>query len=639
MIERMDMQTKDLSQEKIRMLGELFPDCITESKEGDKVVLSVDFDALRQDLSDHVVEGPKERYQFTWPDKNKARVLANTPTTNTLRPCREESVDFDTTKNLYIEGDNLEVLKILRETYLGKVKMIYIDPPYNTGSDFIYFDSFSMSNEDYKLMSGEMDENGNIMKINSDNGGFYHTNWLNMIYPRLMISKDFLSDDGILFISIGINEVSNLKKICDELFGERNFVSQISWVSKSGGSADEKTIINAVEYILVYAKKITEARLGKLSLDVDSEKYKLMDEYMPTRGKYLLKKLDYRMTSKHYTESLNYPIIDPDGNELWPGGKTVKQNDGWNWRWSQEKVKWGFSNGFLQFVKGKNGWTLNSKQYQKVDNKGNPIDRSIAYRNYFTNSDFNTSQGSKSITELFGTKIFEYAKPVGLLKRLMEMCSISDTDCVLDFFSGSGTIAQAVIEYNQEYSKDIHYIAVQIPQKIELNSQSIPYDTICELAKERIRRVGKKVAKESESKTVDLGYRVFKLHSSNMSEVFYNPSALQQRDLVNFRDNVKPERNEEDLLIQSMLELGIELSVKIETKYIENAPISLVDDGYLVACLSGKCSESIITAIAKMEVKPVYAVIRNGVEMTDQLLSNIEQIFKTYSPDTTIRLI
>ena len=219
------------------------------------------------------------------------------------------------------------------------------------------------------------------------------------------------------------------------------------------------------------------------------------------------------------------------------------------------------------------------------------------------------------------------------------MCSISDTDCVLDFFSGSGTIAQAVIEYNQEYSKDIHYIAVQIPQKIELNSQSIPYDTICELAKERIRRVGKKVAKESESKTVDLGYRVFKLHSSNMSEVFYNPSALQQRDLVNFRDNVKPERNEEDLLIQSMLELGIELSVKIETKYIENAPISLVDDGYLVACLSGKCSESIITAIAKMEVKPVYAVIRNGVEMTDQLLSNIEQIFKTYSPDTTIRLI
>ena len=632
MDEKLTMQTKDLTEENVEKIAQLFPSCVTEAvSEDGSIKRLIDFEALKRQLSGDIIPEGKERYVFTWPGKSEAQRLANTPTTLTLRPCRDKSVNFDDTKNVYTEGDNLDALKLLRETYLGSVKMIYIDPPYNTGSDFVYIDDFKQSREQFTESSGDYDDMGNRLVVNSDSSGRYHTNWLNMIYPRLLLSKDLLSDDGLIFISIGIAELSNLKKICDEIYGYNNFISQISWVSKIGGSADEKTIINAVEYILVYAKNSSMCEIGKSSLDTDDDKYKLVDEFEETRGKYLLKKLDFRMTSKHYTDSLNYPIIDPDGNELWPGGKSFKQGDGWNWRWGKDKVEWGFKNGFLQFVKNKDGWTLNSKQYQKVDNKGNPVDRSIAYRNYIGCDEFNTTQGSKAVSDLFGSKVFEYAKPVGLLVRLMNIAAVSNDDIVLDFFSGSATISQSVFDYNLMHSAQSRFIAVQIPQKIVLEGQQVEYDTICELAIERIRRCGTKYT------GIDTGFRVFEVDSSNMNDIFYNPQSFK-KDLLDYAaDNIKTDRTGEDLLFQVMLELGIELSVPIVKKSIAGKEVLSADDNYLIACFDDDVDEALVTEIAKR--KPYYAVFRDSSMSSDAVAINFGEIFKTYSPDTKTKVL
>ena len=636
MTEKLTMHTKDLVQENVEKIGDLFPNCITETIDSrGKTIRAIDFEALKRQLSDEILTEEWERYVFTWPGKTASAHLANIPSTLTLRPCRESSVEFNNTKNVYIEGDNLDALKLLRETYLGKIKMIYIDPPYNTGSDFIYHDNFTIGEEEYAQDSGDYDSEGNRMVINLDSNGRYHSDWLSMMYPRLMLSKELLTEDGLIFISIGIAELTNLKKICDEIFGERNFISQISWVSKSGGSADETTIINAVEYILVYSKNVSMSVIGKSSLDVDEDKYRLADEYVETRGKYLLKKLDFRMTSKHYTESLNYPILDPDGNPLWPGGLSTRQSDGWNWRWSKDKVEWGFKNGFLQFVKNKNGWTLNSKQYQKVDNKGNPVDRSIAYRNYIGCDEFNTTQGSKAITELFGTKIFEYAKPIGLLKRLMRISSLGADECVIDFFSGSASIAQATFEYNLENHTNVKFIAVQIPQEIQLDGQDSKYSNLCELGKERIRRCGKVIKEKSVE--IDTGFRVFKVDSSNMNDIFYNPRSVR-KDLLDYAaTNIKSDRTGEDLLFQVMLELGIELSAPIEILRLAKKEVFTVDNGYLVACFDDNITDDIVTEIAKK--KPAHVVFRDSSMADDSVAINFEQIFKAYSPNTKTRVL
>jgi len=506
-MEKLNMQTTNIVDENIKRIGELFPNCLTErlNDEG-KPEVAIDFDQLRQELSKDIVEGPEERYQFTWPDKRNAIRLANAPTTDTLRPCREESVDFDNTQNLYIEGDNLQVLKLLRENYLGKVKMIYIDPPYNTGNDFVYNDNFDQDKQEYVHNSGQYDEQGNQLVTNTESNGRFHTDWLNMIYPRLKVAKDLLSEDGVIFISIGEHELRNLRIVCDDIFGEHNYISTISWVSKSGGSGDEKLMINATEYMILYAKSIDSVTLGREPIDTEDEKYNLEDKYVAIRGKYVLKKLDFRMTSLHYTESLNYPIKDPDGNDLWPGGESYRQDGGWNWRWSKQKVEWGFKNDFLEFRKNRGQWTLNTKQYQNVDNNNNPIDRRIAFKNFFVSSEFNTTQGSRMVVDYFGSKIFEYAKPVGLLRRLLEIGNVLENSIVLDFFSGSATTAHAVMQLNAEDGGKRKFIMVQLPEATDEKSEAYKagYKNICEIGKERIRRAGKKIFEEKKAKQPDL---------------------------------------------------------------------------------------------------------------------------------------
>lgn len=638
------MQSSNGVEDNITKIAQLFPDCVTETvdeRSGQPKHL-IDFEKLKQNLSDSVMSERAERYQFTWPDKSKAILLANSPINATLRPCREDSVDFDNTQNLYIEGDNLDVLKCLKETYLHKVKMIYIDPPYNTGNDFVYEDDFAQSSEEYLANSGQFDEQGNRMFTNAESNGRFHTDWLNMIYPRLKVARDLLTDDGVIFISIDDNEVENLRKVCDEVFGEQNFITQINWVSKSGGSADERYIIKATEYILVYTKAKDSAIFGKEEAETSSDKYKLTDKHEEERGKYTLKKLDFRMTSQHYTEALNYPVIDPDGNELWPGGKNHRQDGGWNWRWSKAKYEWGVKNDFIQFVKNNKGsWTLNTKQYQKVDNCNRPTERGLAYRNFIPSSELNTTQGSRLIAEYFESKIFEYAKPHQLICKCMKIANCDKNALILDFFSGSATTAHAVMQLNSEDGGNRKFIMVQLPEKTEEKSEAFKagYKNICEIGKERIRRAGKKIKEESPLTTQDLdtGFRVLKLDSTNMQDIYYSPKDISQADLFSQVDNVKPDRTGEDLLFQVMLELGATLDSKIETTTVAGKTIYNVAEGYLVACFDPNVTDEVVKAIAQM--LPAYAVLRDTSMKDDSTATNFEQIFKTYSPDTVTKIL
>lgn len=643
-MDKLRMQSSNGVEDNITKIAQLFPDCVTETvdeRSGQPKHL-IDFEKLKQNLSDSVMSERAERYQFTWPDKSKAILLANSPINATLRPCREDSVDFDNTQNLYIEGDNLDVLKCLKETYLHKVKMIYIDPPYNTGNDFVYKDDFAQSSEEYLANSGQFDEQGNRMFTNAESNGRFHTDWLNMIYPRLKVARDLLTDDGVIFISIDDNEVENLRKVCDEVFGEQNFITQINWVSKSGGSADERYIIKATEYILVYTKAKDSAIFGKEEAETSSDKYKLTDKHEEERGKYTLKKLDFRMTSQHYTEALNYPVIDPDGNELWPGGKNHRQDGGWNWRWSKAKYEWGVKNDFIQFVKNNKGsWTLNTKQYQKVDNCNRPTERGLAYRNFIPSSELNTTQGSRLIAEYFESKIFEYAKPHQLICKCMKIANCDKNALILDFFSGSATTAHAVMQLNSEDGGNRKFIMVQLPEKTEEKSEAFKagYKNICEIGKERIRRAGKKIKEESPLTTQDLdtGFRVLKLDSTNMQDIYYSPKDISQADLFSQVDNVKPDRTGEDLLFQVMLELGATLDSKIETTTVAGKTIYNVAEGYLVTCFDPDVTDEVVKAIAQM--LPAYAVLRDTSMKDDSTATNFEQIFKTYSPDTVTKIL
>jgi adenine-specific DNA-methyltransferase len=642
MFEKMKMKSADIVSENMAYIAQRWPECLTEAKdENGKLRQVIDFDRLRQVLSSDATGEGQERYQFTWPDKRHAIRLANTPTTDTLRPCREDSVDFDNTQNLYIEGDNLDVLKLLRESYLGKVKMIYIDPPYNTGGDFVYKDNFIKRNSDYAEVSGAYDEEGNQIvqdpEKNLESNGRFHTDWLNMIYPRLKVARDLLTEDGVIFISIDDQELNNLTKVCSEIFGERNFVSQINWISKSGGAADERYIIDATEYILVYAKDKSSLSLGKEPIDLSDEKYKLSDKYEKTRGKYLLKKLDFRMTSSHYTESLNFPVTDPDGSPLWPGGEDYRQNGGWNWRWSKEKMKWGFENDFLEFKKNGKGWTLNSKQYMLVDNKGNLVDRRIAYRNYILNDETNTTQGSRLIADMFGSKVFEYAKPLNLLTKIFAIANIQDGDILLDFFSGSSSSVHALFQLNAVDHQKRKFIMVQLPEKTNTDSEAFRagFKDICSLAKERIRRAGKKIKEEHPDWKGDTGFRVLKLASSNMESVFYTPA--ETTELTLFSDNIKTDRTDEDLLFQVMMELGIALSEKIEKTLIAGKTVWNVNQGYLMACFEPNVTEDTIAAIAKQQ--PFYFVMADRSLASDNVADNFEQLFEEYSPDTQRRIL
>ncbi len=501
-MDKLKMQTKNLANENYEKLAVLFPNAVTESTdENGNVVRAIDKDILMQEINCKVVEGREERYQFTWPDKKQAILTANAPINKTLRPCREESVNFDTTENLYIEGDNLEVLKLLQETYLGKIKMIYIDPPYNTGNDFVYEDKFSVSSLEFSEKSGNYDEEGNQLvdsyTRNTESNGRFHTDWLNMMYPRLKLARDLLSDDGVIFISIDDNEVDNLKKICDEIYGTSNFVAKFIWQSTPGSNTGTN-IITVTEYILLYAKSFSQCHFNTISVE-NEDKYTNKDEYFERRGGYVLNKLDRRMTGKHYSDALNYPIEMPDGSLVYPGSTLEKNNENWNYRWSKTKVEWGRKNGFLVFKKVDEKWNAYFKQYFKVDNNDNSIERSVPYQNMIKLEQFNSTQGTKEIMNFFNNKFFDYPKPSGLLQYLIGMVinaksenNIHDAPLILDFFSGSATTAHAVMQLNAEDGGKRKFIMVQLPEVTNEKSEAYKagFKNICEIGKERIRRAG-----------------------------------------------------------------------------------------------------------------------------------------------------
>ena len=635
-MDKLKMQTVNKADENFKKLAAMFPNAVTETiDENGEVVRAIDKDVLMQEISCKVVDGNEERYQFTWPDKKKSVLLANAPINKTLRPCREESVDFDNTENLYIEGDNLEVLKLLQETYLGKIKMIYIDPPYNTGNDFVYADDFSQSTEEYLENSGQFDDEGNRLVKNLDSNGRFHTDWLNMIYTRLKIAKDLLTDDGAIFISIGDEELYNLQKVCDEIFGNRNYIANLIWQSTPGSNTGEdlKTV---TENILVYCKNREQCKFSALTI-TSNEKYTNSDEYFEKRGGYVLNKLDRRMTGTHYSEALNYAIKLPDGTNLFPGSTTEKQEH-WNWRWSKSKVEWGIKNGFIAMKKNDKGWAIYFKQYEKVNNEDKPIIRTVPYQNLINIEGANSARGTREVMNLFDGKYFDYPKPLSLMKYIQNML-LHKEDIILDFFSGSATTAHAIMLLNAEDGGHRKFVLVQLPEETDTKSEAykIGYKNICEIGKERIRRAAKKIVEENPEAKFDGGFRVLKCDSSNMKDVYYNPAEYEPSLFTSLEDNIKEDRTSEDLLFQVMLDLGVLLSSKIEETTIAGKRVFNVEDNYLITCFDDNVTEEAITEIAKQ--KPYYFVMRDSSMANDSVATNFEQIFATYSPDTVRKVL
>ena len=629
-MDKLRMQSSNGVEDNIMKIAQLFPDCVTETvdKRSGQPKHLIDFEKLKQNLSDNVISERAERYQFTWPDKSKAILLANSPINATLRPCREDSVDFDNTQNLYIEGDNLDVLKCLKETYLHKVKMIYIDPPYNTGNDFVYEDDFAQSSEEYLANSGQFDEQGNRMFTNAESNGRFHTDWLNMIYPRLKVARDLLTDDGVIFISIDDNEEKNLRNICDEIFGAENRIETIVWKNKYGAGAYTVGFISVHEYVLCYSKK----KISNITSELDEEGqavYSKKDEKYAIRGGYMTQPL--MTNSLGNRPNLMYPI-EYKGVSIYPR----KQ-----WVWSQERLQNAINNNEVEFNLQKDGtYSVRSKAYLRDENgkmrRGKPLS--------LMTGPFN-QEGTKEIRSLFeGKSIFDFTKPTQLIKKFLSL-QINDSDdtdfIVLDYFSGSATTAHAVMQLNSEDGGNRKFIMVQLPEKTDEKSEAFKagYKNICEIGKERIRRAGKKIKEESPLTTQDLdtGFRVLKLDSTNMQDIYYSPKDISQADLFSQVDNVKPDRTGEDLLFQVMLELGATLDSKIETTTVAGKTIYNVAEGYLVACFDPDVTDEVVKAIAQMQ--PAYAVLRDTSMKDDSTATNFEQLFKTYSPDTVTRIL
>ena len=664
MIEILKMQTTNVVDENIKRIGELFPNCLTErlNEEG-KPELAIDFDQLRQELSKDIVEGPEERYQFTWPDKRNAIRLANAPTTDTLRPCREESVDFDNTQNLYIEGDNLQVLKLLRENYLGKVKMIYIDPPYNTGNDFVYNDDFAQDAGDYIHNSGQEDEEGNRLVANTESNGRFHTDWLNMIYPRLKVAKDLLNEDGVIFISIGEDELENLTKITDELFGAANRIGIVPRVMKSGGGKGQFFSPN-IDYVVIYGRKLTEKSsfkepipediIKRLYTSIETVGSKKGEKYRPF-GLYQssLDPLRGCSNQRYFIEAPDGSLLLPPGNVIpsdkKDGGMVVpKTSDDKVWRWTRERYILEKEKGNIEFKKS-DGVLIDADGKPAKWNVYTKIWLSDRQEEGMTPVNFITKYENRhSAKELKALEIpFDFAKPIGLISYLAQLCFVSSKDIVLDFFSGSATTAHAVMQLNAEDDGNRKFIMVQLPEATDEKSEAYKagYKNICEIGKERIRRAGKKILEEQktkqddlfsgEQKPLDVGFRVLKLDSSNMTDVYYTPEEFNEQML--FENNIKGDRTEEDLLFQTMIDLGIELSAKIERTEIAGKTVWNVSDGYLLACFDEEVNETTITEIAKQH--PYYFVMRDSSLANDQVADNFEQIWEEYSKDTVRRIL
>lgn len=644
-MDKLKMHSLDGVARNIELIGNLFPGAVTEVMRDGKVERAIDFDVLRQELSDCIVEGREERYQFTWPDKKKAMLAANAPITATLRPVVADSVGRDGTpggfdsENLYIEGDNLEVLKLLQETYLGKVKMIYIDPPYNTGNDFVYEDDFAQSTGEYMENSGQYDEAGNRMVTNTESNGRFHTDWLNMIYPRLKLAKDLLAEDGVVFISIDDNEVAQLKKVCDELFGTTNFEGHIHWRRRHNQPNDKTKMIGLVaEHILAYSKNSAYLRsvgVGKIDL---TGSFSNPDN--DPRGEWASKpwKVGSDQSGSRYT------IVTPTGivlDEEWMGEEATYR----------ELLR----DNRIVFPKGGDG--MPRKKYFRFERE----EEGQCATNWWDSAQFGNNQGANDCMKgLFGVKnVFSNPKPVELIRGLMQIGNVKNEDIVLDFFSGSATTAHSAMQLCNERNIHIKFILVQLPEDLDrsiakasgktkaqlqvaidvLDSMHKPHN-ICEIGKERIRRAGRKIKEEAgftAPADLDIGFRCLRLDESNMQQVYYTPDAVTQQDLFSMVDNVKPDRTPEDLLFQVMLDLGVLLSSPIEVKEIDGKKVFNVADGFLLACFDHDVTDETVKAIAQM--KPYYAVFRDSSMASDSVATNFDQIFETYSPDTVRKVL
>ena len=632
------MHTQYIVDVNVGIIGKLFPNCLTERiGENGRLEHAIDFDKLRVELSKGIVEGTQERYQFTWPGKREAMRIANTPSNMTLRPDRESSVDFDNTGNLYIEGDNLEVLKLLREDYLGKVKMIYIDPPYNTGNDFVYEDDFSQTAGEFRDKSGMFDEDGNMIlqnyEVNSESNGRFHTDWLNMIYPRLKVARDLLTEDGVIFISIDDNEVENLRKVCDEVFGERNFIAQLIWERAFSPKNDARFVSNSHDYVLMFTRNIDSFVIGRLDRTAEANaRYSNPDN--DPRGVWMSSDISV----KTYNAACDYPITTPSG-------KIIEPPAGRCWRLSKKAFFERLQDNRIWF--GPNGDnTPRIKRFLSELKFDGMAPTSILFYKDVGHS----QEGAQEVVSLFGDKgVFDGPKPVRLLQRLITLANLKDDSIVLDFFSGSATTAHALMKTNLEKGTDRKFILVQLPEKVSDKKKDQGYGTICEIGKERIRRAGKKILeelatkkaenglfdKESEPTRLDVGFRVLKLDTSNMQDVYYTPEDSSAATL--FDDNVKPDRTPEDLLFQVMLEYNLPLSAKIERKTIAGKEVFSVNDDYLIACFDENVNETVITEVAKR--KPLYFIMRDSSLSSDQVADNFEQIFNAYSKDTIRRIL
>ena len=634
-MDKLKMMSRDVVGANVQKIAALFPQCVTERKgKNGKTELAIDFDKLRAELSSEVLDEGEERYQFTWPDKRAASRLANTPTTLTLRPCREESVDFDTTQNLYIEGDNLDVLKVLRETYLGAVKMIYIDPPYNTGNDFVYNDDFAQDKDDFEAQNGTLDDEGNLtvdpMQRNTESNGRFHTDWLNMIYPRLKVARDFLTEDGVIFISLDDKEVANMIKICNEIYGEQNFVGNIIWQSRTSISNDDEISTNH-NHTLVYSKCRELLTFG--GDDIDASEYINPDS--DPRGPWKLVPID----ANHVGGDTNFPITNPKtGVDYYPPNGRI-------WCYNRATLESLMKDGRIKFGLNDDS-SPKRKLYlnERIEKGDNKTPSSILL------DAGTTKTGTSEIMSLFdNNKVFDYPKPTSFICRLIKYGFLRKNDIILDFFSGSGTTAHAAFLYSLNERHGIKSILVQLPEDYDakktirfaikmLDEIGKPH-YITEIGKERIRRAGRKVKEEAGimAQDLDIGFRVLKLDSSNMEDVYYTPDNFDAKNLFALADNIKPDRSGEDLLFQVMLDLGILLSAKIEKTEIAGKEVWSVDGGYLMACFDRDVNEITITEIAKR--KPTYFVMRDASAATDNVLDNFDQLFANYSPDTICKIL
>ena len=678
MTDHLKMHSLNKIDENVSKIARIFPNCVTEAKdENGEITHKIDFDMLKQELSNSLVEGREERYQFTWPDKKQAILTANAPINKTLRPCREESVNFDKTENLYIEGDNLEVLKLLQETYLGKIKMIYIDPPYNTGNDFVYEDNFAQDAADYIANSGQTDEEGNRLVANIESNGRFHTDWLNMMYPRLKLARDLLSDDGVIFISIDDNEVENLKKICNEVFGEGNFIGEL--IIQTATDNNPRQISTEHEYMVCFAKDILqqEAWIRK-----NENAKKIQNQYEKLKAKkFTVEKIQFELrkwikeNKDELSQVTHYNNVDEKGvfhdgdiantkmggykyDVIHPITKKVCKIPEKGFRFSEETMQEMIKNNDILFGEDE---TVLIKPKKRIEDAKELL-RSVIYED--------GRASTKIVDTLLSRGVFNHPKSPMILLRIIDFVTKKDS-IILDFFSGSATTAHAVMQLNAEDGGNRKFIMVQLPELCDEKSEAFKagFKNICEIGKERIRRAGRKIAESTiqmgggmenslfenslttsaktplgvsnpcDNKKLDIGFRVLKCDTSNMEDVYYTPDHIDKQDL--FKNNIKSDRTAEDLLFQVMLDLGIMLSSKIQTKQIDGKTVYCVEGNYLVACFDEDVTEETITKIAKE--KPYYFVMRDASMANDSVATNFEQIFKTYlgesyNPDN-IRII